>query len=328
MGERMRVKDARGIFANVLPEGQQFDPQLAPSKPASPKIRRMHEDVKELQEKGDTLDRLLQTGAQISEFDTSDISPSPVMDRFDGAYDEASIQDLIDSMGERGQISPGLVRPIGSTFQIVFGRRRLAAAKKLGIKFRAIVRELSDEEAIILQGEENANRNDLAYIEKCMFALAQIQAGFKREVVYTSLSTTKGRLSEMLTIADALPRRVLNLIGPVPDIGRRRWLDFAEAWKSCSDGIDRVEAALSKRAFKDDNERFSAALAALKNKSEVREGEGVEIRTNGFLLATATYPKSGPKLALSRAAPEGFMEYLTERMEELHTDFMKSKHKG
>jgi ParB family chromosome partitioning protein len=310
----MKAKDRRGIFANVLPDAS-FDPEQQPAKPASPKVRAMFEEVRELQEKGDTLDRLLSTGAQVAEFDPVDIMPSPMSDRFEGAYDEAAIQDLVESMRERGQISPGLVRPMGQGYQIVYGRRRLAAARKLEIKFRALVREMTDEEAVILQGEENANRNDLTYIEKCTFALALAQAGYARSVICSSLSTTKSHVSEMLKVASTVPRDVLSAIGPAPEVGRRRWEDFTLAWDSANSPVDRVRKAIDGKPVED---RFLLALSALRIKSVVG---AVEIRSNGLLLATT----SGARLTLSKGAPTGFMEYLTSRMEELHADFMKTK---
>ncbi|TIU66270.1 MAG: plasmid partitioning protein RepB, partial [Mesorhizobium sp.] len=80
---------------------------------------------------------------------------------------------------------------------------------------------------VILQGEENSGREDLSFIEKCSFALAQEQAGYKRDVICASLSTGKSHVSEMIKIAFAIPREILMKIGSAPGVGRGRWEELA-----------------------------------------------------------------------------------------------------
>jgi ParB family chromosome partitioning protein len=222
-----------------------------------------------------------------------------------------------------------LIRPNkveGQPYQIVFGRRRLAAVKALGLKFRAIVRDLTDEQAIIFQGEENANRNDLSFIEKCTFALSQEQAGYKRDVICASLATGKSHVSEMLRIATAVPREILLAIGPSPEVGRRRWVDFVDAFTAHSDPVARVRQSLADGSSASSDERFASALGALKARAAQPKAEtaGSEIRANGFLLATVSYPKSGPRLNFTNAVPASFVDFLNDRMEALHSEFMQS----
>nr|AHH29567.1 RepB [Rhizobium mesoamericanum CCGE 501] len=324
------------MFANVL--GQLEQPAAAPAaKPTtSPHLLKVAAGVRQIQEKGEVLDRLLKDGDHIVEVDPDDVAPSSIPDRFDGAYDEAAIEEIATSIKERGQIVPGLIRPHngdGLPYQIVFGRRRLAAVKMLGLKFRAIVRELSDEEAIVFQGEENANRNDLSFIEKCAFALSQEQAGYRRDVICASLATGKSHVSEMLRIATAIPRDVLLAIGPSPEIGRRRWIDFADAFAKRQDGAARIEQALVRDMALAGSDRFSVALGALKAEATSGAGQSAvtEIRANGFLLATVNYAKAGPKISFTKAVPASFVDFLNDRMEALHSEFVQStqrKNKG
>ena len=225
---------------------------------------------------------------------------------------------------------PGLVRPLkdgAKPYQIVFGRRRLAAAAALGIKFRAILRELPDEEAIIRQGEENTNRNDLSFIEKCVFALAQEEAGYRRDTICASLSTKKSHLSEMLKIASALPRAILFAIGPAPEIGRRRWLVFAEAFAARPDAAERISARLALQTAPDTNLRFQVASLALQDKSpeaDATAAQTTEIKANGFVLATVSYPSSGPRISFTRSVPAEFVDFLNNRMEALHSEFVRT----
>lgn len=327
----MSRKDSRGLFSNVL--GQQNRPDAAqPQASPSPHLRKVAAGIRQLQEREEVLDRILKEGDRIVELDAADIAPSVIQDRMDGAYDEAAIGELIESMRERGQIVPGLVRPTAEgqhRYQIVFGRRRLAAARQLGLPFRAVVKELSDEQAIIYQGEENTNRDDLSFLEKCLFAQAQEAAGFRRDVICASLATGKSHLSEMLRITATVPRDVLTLIGRAPDTGRRRWLDFAESFAARKDARAVVEAALGAKRV-EPGERFALALAALKKAPEPQPQAAPrrQVHAGGQLLATIQHGRAGSKMNFAKEVPQGFVDYLTERMPELHADYVKRRTEG
>ena len=81
--------------------------------------------------------------------------------------DDEAMQALCDSVREYGVLSPLLVRPIGENFEIVSGHRRRAAAMKLGMdKLPVLVRDMSDDEAIILMVDSNIQRENLLPSEK------------------------------------------------------------------------------------------------------------------------------------------------------------------
>jgi ParB family chromosome partitioning protein len=336
MGERMSRKDSRGMFANVLGRMDQEPQPQALAKTTSPHLMKVAAGVRQIQEKGEALDRLLKDGDHVVEVDTDEIAPSPIPDRFNGAYDTTAIETISASMRERGQIVAGLIRPIRDghhPYQIVFGRRRLAAAKSLGIRFRAIVRELTDEEAIVFQGEENSNRNDLSFIEKCAFALSQDRAGYRRDVICASLSTGKSHVSEMLRIANAVPLATLHMIGPSLEVGRRRWLEFVDARASHPDPEQKVRSALAEnRSENSPAERFGVAFASLQPERRQIAGQTyakTDIKVDGLVFATVSNQKSGARLEFTKAAPVGFVEFLSCRLETLHGEFMKQqKNKG
>ncbi|MFS8054199.1 plasmid partitioning protein RepB [Rhizobium sp. BR 317] len=332
----MSRKDSKGMFANVLVglAEEASTPPLATSP--SPHLLKVAAGVRQLQERGELADKLLRNADHIIELDVDAVLPSQIRDRFDGAYETDRLQDLVESMREHGQTTPGLVRPIsgeGGKFQIVFGRRRLAAAKLLGIKFRAIVRDLSDEQAIVIQGEENANRDDLSFIEKCVFALSQEEAGFKREVICASLATGKSHISEMLQIARSFPKAVLAGIGAAPETGRRRWAQLAERWSANADarGIaERILTGSDVQPLSSDN-RFAAVLNAVstaKEASPAAVDHVQEVVSKGLTLAVVNYAKAGTKLTFTKAVPDDFVKYLLHRIEGLHEEYLGETQKA
>ncbi len=80
---------------------------------------------------------------------------------------------LVEAIREQGQQVPILVRPHPDRpgrYQVAFGHRRLRAVAEIGIPVRAVVRDLTDEQLVVAQGQENNERRDLSYIEKARFA--------------------------------------------------------------------------------------------------------------------------------------------------------------
>lgn len=81
-------------------------------------------------------------------------------------FDIQTLNRLADSIATHGLSQPILVRPRGRDCEIVNGERRYRACLKLGLKtIKAIVREVSDDEAADLRLVENLDRNDLTDIE-------------------------------------------------------------------------------------------------------------------------------------------------------------------
>jgi ParB family chromosome partitioning protein len=330
----MSRKDSKGLFANVL--GQLNEPPkpadaTAPKPTTSPHLMKVAAGVRQIQERGEIAERLLKDGSHVVELDPAAILPSAIADRFDGAYDAASITELVESMRERGQIVPGLVRPVKgepSRYQIVYGRRRLAAAQALGLKFRAVIRTLSDEEAVILQGEENTARNDLSFIEKCSFARTLEREGYSRATISASLSTGKSHISEMIGIAATLPERLVHAIGPAPDVGRRRWLQLVEKWRGLPQSHGTVQEILETVGQTiASNERFELALKSLFSKASHPEPAApgpTEVVSFGAKLADVTYAEAGCRISFPKTVPADFVAYIAAHLQELHGDFIKA----
>jgi len=330
MGERMSRKDSKGLFANVLNQLDASPERGGPQRTTSPHLLKVAAGVRQIQERSELAERLLKDGGQIIEIDPDEVLDSAIPDRFSSAYDASSLTELMQSMGEHGQSTPGLVRSIqgaAKPFQIVFGRRRLAAAKLLGLKFKAIARDLSDEEAVVLQGEENSNRNDLSFIERCLFAHSQEAASFSRDVICKSLNTGKSHVSEMIRLANALPREILQQIGSASDVGRRRWVDFEARWSAHDAPLKAAKSALEQDDGRsaDSNARFAAVFDALSGRQQgtFLSVDAPQLVSHGLVLGQVSHAKSGSKLAFNKSVPSGFVDFVAQKIESLHDEFMQ-----
>jgi len=96
------------------------------------------------------------------------LKPNPNQPRKNFA--EADLEDLANSIREKGVLQPILVRPVkgaSDSFEIVAGERRWRAAQRAKLHdVPVVVRELSDGEALELAIVENVQRADLNAIEE------------------------------------------------------------------------------------------------------------------------------------------------------------------
>ncbi|NJM81441.1 MAG: plasmid partitioning protein RepB [Tabrizicola sp.] len=164
----------------------------------------------------------------VQDIDPDLIEDTGLKDRI-GGLDE-DVADLRDSISRHGQQVPILLRPhpkLSGRYQVVYGRRRLAAIRGLGTPVKALIRTLSDEEAVLAQGQENNLRKDPSFIEKALFAGDLEEAGYDARVIQDALNVNRSHTSHMRKVRDAFPREVLERIGAAPSIGWKRWYELA-----------------------------------------------------------------------------------------------------
>ena len=84
---------------------------------------------------------------------------------------------LIESIEVNGQLMPVLVRPSKNGYEMISGHRRKYAMQKLGYqKVKAIVKNLNDDEAIILMVDSNIQREHISMMEKAFAYKMRLEA--------------------------------------------------------------------------------------------------------------------------------------------------------
>ena len=96
--------------------------------------------------------------------------------------DDEKMDTLVDSIRENGILNPVIVRPDQSgNYEMISGHRRLHAAKIVGLKkVPAIVKEMSDDEAIIKMVDANIQREEILPSERA-FSLKMKMDAIKRQ---------------------------------------------------------------------------------------------------------------------------------------------------
>ena len=104
--------------------------------------------------------------------------------------EDAAMDELVESIRVHGILSPLLARPKGESYELVSGHRRRLAAQKLGLPtVPVLVREMTDDEAVILMVDSNLQRENLLPSEKAFAYKMKLEA-MNRQGRRTDLTST------------------------------------------------------------------------------------------------------------------------------------------
>jgi ParB family chromosome partitioning protein len=277
-------------------------------------------------------------GETVISLDPNLLDSSFVSDRIEES-DEDYVR-LRNAMKERGQSSPILVRPhpiVEGRYMIVFGHRRARAAKELSIPVRAVVKHLEDIAHVIIQGQENSARANLSFIEKALFAKKLLEMGHSKDTIKSALTIDDTLLSRMLSVADTVPKFIIEAIGAAKTIGRDRWEELKKLTAHpANTELAKQVVQLDEFLSKDAAARFTFLLTRLKvtrntarKTNQQRKVEAVSWAPEDNTVA-ATYRNTGKTFVLSlksRNAGE-FGQFISSNLESLYREFKEARNRS
>lgn len=314
-------------FANIMGDDKAQEEQPALDYTIKGASRSILNSIDEMAKRADKL----MEGETIVELDPETVDVSFVQDRLD--EDEDEFKDVLEAIRARGQDSPILVRPhpkMAGRYMVVFGHRRLRAAKLLDRKVRAVIKDIKDRDHVVAQGQENSARANLSFIEKAFFAanLARLRYDEDNSLILAALSIDRTTLSKLLSVA-SLPPEILTAIGSAKGVGRDRWYEL----KLLLDKPSSHEAALSfiregSFASLPSDDRFNGLMSRLKAvRSTARSRAQIEKRNwapdDGSLAAEMTAEGRRFTLALKARGTDAkaFGDYLSENLGRFYEAF-------
>ena len=137
--------------------------------------------------------------------------------------EDAAMDELVESIRVHGVLSPLLARPKGKSYELVSGHRRRLAAQKLGLPtVPVLVREMTDDEAVILMVDSNLQRENLLPSEKAFAYKMKLEAMKHQGKATSSLVGTRLRSDDLLADSVGESRmtiqryiRLTNLVPPL-----------------------------------------------------------------------------------------------------------------
>lgn len=135
------------------------------------------------------------------------LRPSPLNTR--RRLDPQAMKELTDSVRAHGILQPLLVRPVdgGKVFEVVFGHRRLAAAKTAKLPdVPCNVRTMTDGEALEVGLVENGQRNDLHPLDEGEgYRRLMQEAGYDVPGIAAKVSKSPSHVYQRLKLAELIP---------------------------------------------------------------------------------------------------------------------------
>ena len=152
--------------------------------------------------------------SSINKLSISDLISSKFQPRKN--FDKENLQDLINSIQERGIIQPIIVRKSAddkSKYEIIAGERRWLAAQKAGLhEVPVVITEADDLRSLEFAIVENVQRHDLSAIEEAKGYQRLIdEFSYDQERVAKFIGKSRSHITNCLRLL-TLPIEVLNLI--------------------------------------------------------------------------------------------------------------------
>jgi ParB family transcriptional regulator, chromosome partitioning protein len=317
------------IMATVAPRPPAYSPRGAAGM-----VSRSLADIATKATAAEAMEARLTAGQTIIELDPALVDPSFVLDRM--AEDGEGIAVLRQAIAAQGQNSPILVRPHPTAkgrYQAAFGHRRLRVAKDLDRAVRAVVKQLSDEDLVLAQGQENSARVDLSYIERALFAKRLEDLKYSREIIMAALGIDKAAASKMISVASRIPPTVIEAIGPAPAIGRPRWIELADQFerKAMPPQLTALLENNGLRAAGDSDTRFDRVFQLMMSGDGPTRGQGARgdarfwSSPSGSKLVKITYNTRACAMVFDEKGAPGFGDFVATQMDRLFADFAATR---
>ncbi len=145
------------------------------------------------------------------EIPTDRVRANPYQPR--GRFDAEGLEELVGSIRRNGLLQPIVVRASAEGYEIVAGERRWRAVRQLGwAHVPSIVRELTDEQMLVVALVENLQRENLSPLEEARAYRRLIdQFGLTQEDVGRQVGRDRSTVANALRLL-ALPEEVHELL--------------------------------------------------------------------------------------------------------------------
>jgi ParB family chromosome partitioning protein len=153
-----------------------------------------------------------QPAASAQEIQVDSIDPNPYQTR--RRINEAALEELAESIRANGVVQPVVLRPIASgRFQLVAGERRWHASKRAGkTTIPAVVRQISNEQAMEITIIENLQREDLNPVEQARaFERLSREFGLTQEQIASRTGKDRASIANFIRLLK-LPDDIKNAL--------------------------------------------------------------------------------------------------------------------
>lgn len=182
------------------------------------------------------------------------ISPSTFQPRHD--FDEESLKSLSDSIRDKGILQPLLVRPLDNgRYELIAGERRWRAAQMAGLKeVPAVIKNLSDNEALEIALIENLQRENLSPIEEAE-GLNRLMTEYQytQELIGKTIGKSRSYITNVLRLL-SLPEEVRQALSD-----NKISVGHARALVGCENAVELAKIIIKKGLSVRETEKLANA---------------------------------------------------------------------
>lgn len=213
-------------------------------------------------------------GGRIHEFDPAELAMWPLHNRNQKFLTDERVEGLAEQLKAVGQEQPALGRyaPEGSPYRVelIYGARRLAAARMAGMKLLVEIVDVDDQEALRIMEAENSEREDLSHYEAGVHYKRLLDGGqFENQSDLSRvLGISRQKLTRLLKIAQ-IPEHVIEMLGSPYEMSQLKLEKLADLLSTNKVDKDDLSGHLKQVALNEASpeKRLTALLSALKKPS-------------------------------------------------------------
>lgn len=195
-------------------------------------------------------------GPRVRMIPVEKIDPNPRQAR----TELGNIEELTESIRQKGVLEPILVRSIGPRFEIIAGERRYIASKAAGQKeIPCIEMDVEDREAMEIALVENLQRKDLDVFEEAegLQALTELY-GYSHQDIADKIGKARSTITEIMSIS-RIPDEVRTIIKSAGIFSRTMILEVARQ-TTTDDMLSLVKEITERRLSREDTRELSKLI--------------------------------------------------------------------
>lgn len=232
------------------------------------------------------------------------------------------LEELAESIKEKGVLEPILVRPKNDQFELIAGERRLKASKLAGLKeIPCLEYDVPDNEALELSIIENIQRKDLNIFEYAysLKTLGEIY-GYTHQEIAKKIGKSRVTVTELLRITD-LPTAITSRCIQMKINSKTFILELVKI-----DDVEHMKKELDN--YSDMPFSREKLKAVRKNTEELKDNLGKKQREVGPIKFSFTSEDKTIKVRFNIATRDIGKEKVIEILENMISDLKNDKIEG
>lgn len=132
-------------------------------------------------------------------------------------FEMGDLHELASNISENGQVQPIVVREVNGKYEVIAGERRWRACSLINKKVKAVIKNLTDEDAFILQAAENIKQELSHYSQSISYYKILSEEKISQRTLAKRLGISKSSLSNLLSFS-SIPSELWDAVGDMKKV--------------------------------------------------------------------------------------------------------------